>query len=369
MARRTTTGSRTRGRKPRLTLVKGKRSARRVTSARTAKAAKATRTTRTTKATQATRATKTSRVASIPKGRPAAAAPRLSLVPRAAVRAGATPSKSGANARPAARPAPLALVRPARPRETNARATATVPVGRDGRVAREDLLSRYTPLIKYVVERLAVGLPKSVDHEDLMSAGVLGLLDAYEKFDSSKGTKFETYAVWRIKGAVLDQLRSLDWASRSVRRKAREVEASTRRLDQRLGRAATEEEIAREAKMPLADYHRLMDQVRGAVLLSLDEVRAPEEGDALGLADLIEDPTAPDVLARLEEEETRQVLLDTLNRLPEQERLVVALYYYEHMTLREIGLTLGISESRVSQVHSRAVLRLRSRVRRALACA
>lgn len=235
------------------------------------------------------------------------------------------------------------------------------------RVPRERLLERYTPLIKYVVERLSVGLPKNVDHDDLMSAGILGLLDAYDKFDENKGTKFETYAVWRIKGAVLDQLRALDWASRSVRRKAREVEVSTRRLDQRLGRAATDVEVAKEAKMTLADYHRLMDQVRGAVLLSLDETRSPEDGDSLGLAEVIEDPNAPDVLARLEEEETRIVLLDTLNRLPEQERIVVALYYYEHMTLREIGVTLGISESRVSQVHSRAVLRLKSRVRRALA--
>jgi RNA polymerase sigma factor for flagellar operon FliA len=259
---------------------------------------------------------------------------------------------------PVRKPAPLALV------PSKGKVAKPVPVER---VPREQLLSRYTPLIKYVVERLAVGLPKNVDHEDLMSAGMLGLLDAYDKFDSGKGTKFETYAVWRIKGAVLDQLRALDWASRSVSRKAREVEASTRRLDQRLGRAATEEEIAREAKMSLADYHRLMDQVRGAVLLSLDEVRTPEDGDSIGLADMIEDPTTPDVLARIEEEETRALLLETLNALPEQERVVVALYYYEHMTLREIGLTLGISESRVSQVHSRAVVRLKSRVRRALA--
>ena len=259
---------------------------------------------------------------------------------------------------PVRKPAPLALV-PAK-----AGAAKFVPVER---VPREQLLARYTPLIKYVVERLAVGLPKNVDHEDLMSAGMLGLLDAYDKFDDKKGTKFETYAVWRIKGAVLDQLRALDWASRSIRRKAREVEASVRRLDQRLGRQASEEEIAREAKMPLGDYHRLMDQVRGAVLLSLDEVRTPEDGDSIGLADLIEDPSIPDVLARIEEEETRQLLLETLNQLPEQERVVVALYYYEHMTLREIGLTLGISESRVSQVHSRAVVRLKSRVRRALA--
>jgi len=262
---------------------------------------------------------------------------------------------------PVKKPAPLALV----PAKAKAKAVAqSAPVER---VPREQLLARYTPLIKYVVERLAVGLPKNVDHEDLMSAGMLGLLDAYDKFDDKKGTKFETYAVWRIKGAVLDQLRALDWASRSIRRKAREVDASMRRLDQRLGRAASEEEIAKEAKMPLGDYHRLMDQVRGAVLLSLDEVRTPEDGDSIGLADMIEDPSTPDVLARIEEEETRALLLETLNQLPEQERVVVALYYYEHMTLREIGLTLGISESRVSQVHSRAVVRLKSRVRRALA--
>src|SRR5580765_6797838 len=157
--------------------------------------------------------------------------------------------------------------------------------------SKDDLLRRFAPLVRHVVERIATTLPRNVDHEDLYSAGVLGLLDAHAKFDAGKGTKFETYAVWRIKGAVLDQLRALDWASRSVRRKAREVEASMRRLDQRLGRAASEEEIAKEAKMPPAEYHRLMDQVRGAVLLSLDEVRSPEDGDALGLADMIEDPS------------------------------------------------------------------------------
>ena len=295
-----------------------------------------------------------------PKARPHAAAhAKPGANSKLAADQGALRPK-GASARPPA----LALV----PRSKTAPAPprAAAPAGR---VPRDELLARYTPLIRYVVERLAVGLPRNVDHEDLVSAGVMGLLDAYEKFDSSKGTKFETYAVWRIKGAVLDQLRSLDWASRSVRRRAREVEATTRRLDQKFGRAATDQEIALAAKMPLAEYHRLMDQVRGAVLLSLDEVRSPEDGDSLGLAETIEDPSAPDVLARLEEEETRQMLLDTLNRLPEQERLVVALYYYEHMTLREIGLTLGISESRVSQVHSRAVQRLRGRVRRTLACA
>jgi len=320
----------------------------------TAAASKKARPARAAQKTARKPALKPARLKLAPKGKPAS---RAKLAPRSKL--------------PVKKPAPLALVPPRGGVKANAvplkgAAPAPIPAPVE-RVPREQLLARYTPLIKYVVERLAVGLPKNVDHEDLMSAGMLGLLDAYEKFDSGKGTKFETYAVWRIKGAVLDQLRALDWASRSVRRKAREVEASVRRLDQRLGRAASEEEIAKEAKMPLADYHRLMDQVRGAVLLSLDEVRSPEDGDSIGLADLIEDTSVPDVLARIEEEETRHLLLETLNQLPEQERVVVALYYYEHMTLREIGLTLGISESRVSQVHSRAVIRLKSRVRRALA--
>jgi len=340
MPRASSTPSRARKGKPRLTLVKGGsgkpvRSAASRPAKAPARAAKA--------AARATKSTKPA--ARVERQAPHTAMLRapLALVPKKATKtaAGVAAARAKAAAANAADP----------------------PV----RVAREKLLERYTPLIKYVVERLSVGLPKNVDHDDLMSAGILGLLDAYDKFDAGKGTKFETYAVWRIKGAVLDQLRALDWASRSIRRKAREVEASTRRLDQRLGRAASDEEVAREAKMPLTDYHRLMDQVRGAVLLSLDETRSPEDGDSLGLAEIIEDPNVPDVLARIEEEETRLVLLETLNQLPEQERIVVALYYYEHMTLREIGVTLGISESRVSQVHSRAVIRLKGRVRRALA--
>lgn len=236
-----------------------------------------------------------------------------------------------------------------------------------GTATREECLKRYLPLVRYVVERVASGLPHYVDHEDLHSAGVLGLLNAYDKFDAKKGNKFETYAVWRIKGAVLDQLRSLDWASRSTRRLGREAEACARRLDQKLGRTATDREIARAMKLPLLEYHRLMDRVRGSVLLSLDETRENEDGDALGLGEVLEDPRAQEAMGHLEEEETKGLLRATLNRLPEQERLVIALYYYEQMTLREIGEALGISESRVSQVHTRAVDRLRGRVERALA--
>jgi RNA polymerase sigma factor for flagellar operon FliA len=232
--------------------------------------------------------------------------------------------------------------------------------------SKDELLRRFAPLVRHVVERVSSTLPKNVDHEDLYSAGVLGLLDAHAKFDPGKGVKFETYAVWRIKGAVLDQLRALDWVSRSMRRKARNLDGITRKLDQKLGRAASEEEVAREMKMSRGDFYRLLDHVRGAVLVSLDESRSGEDQEPSTLADHLADPNALDVEARLEEEQARHVILRTMDQLPEQERLVVALYYYEHLTLNEIGRALGISESRVSQVHSRAMTRMRLRLHKAL---
>jgi len=243
------------------------------------------------------------------------------------------------------------------------------PVTHDARpvtYGKDDLLKRFAPLVRHVVERVAASLPKNVDHEDLYSAGVFGLLDAHAKFDTGKGVKFETYAVWRIKGAVLDQLRALDWVSRSMRRKARNLDGVTRKLDQKLGRAASEEEVAREMNMSRGEFYRLLDHVRGAVLVSLDESRSGDDQDQGTLADQLADPAALDVEGRLERDQVRSVVLRTLDHLPEQERLVVALYYYEHLTLKEIGRALGISESRVSQVHTRAMSRLRLRLHKAL---
>jgi RNA polymerase sigma factor for flagellar operon FliA len=231
---------------------------------------------------------------------------------------------------------------------------------------KNDLLKRFAPLVRHVVERVAATLPRNVDHEDLYSAGVLGLLDAHAKFDTGKGVKFETYAVWRIKGAVLDQLRALDWASRSMRRKARNLDGVTRKLDQKLGRAASEEEVARELKMSRDDFYRLLDHVRGAVLVSLDESRSSDGDDQSTLADHLADPSAVDLEEKLEDDQNRRMLMRTIDCLPEQERLVVALYYYEHLTLKEIGRTLGISESRVSQVHTRAMSRLKLRLQKSL---
>lgn len=229
---------------------------------------------------------------------------------------------------------------------------------------REEALRKYAPLVKYVVDKVAAGLPRTVDKEDLISTAIIGLYDALEKYDPKRGTKFETYAIWRIKGAVLDELRALDWASRTIRRKARQVEKTTRALDQTLGRPASDEEICRHMGMRLADYHKLLDDIRGSMLLSLDStVTVDEDHELSGLADMIQDVDAEDALELMETQEARDVLLRSINGLSEQERLVLALYYYEEMTLKEIGETLNISESRVSQIHTKAVQRLRSRLR------
>ena len=232
---------------------------------------------------------------------------------------------------------------------------------------KEVALSRYAPLVKYVVDRLALHLPKSVERDDLVSAAIIGLFDALEKYDASKGTKFETYAIWRIRGAILDELRSLDWASRSIRRKARNVEEVARELGQKLGRAATEEEVADALNLSPVELSRLLDEVHGTALLSLSKsVSSDEEQDYIQLEDIVDDPSHKDALDQIETEEAREVLLETIDGLPEQQRLVVALYYYEEMTLKEIGEALHISESRVSQIHTRAVKTLKARLGRLL---
>ncbi len=230
---------------------------------------------------------------------------------------------------------------------------------------REIALSKYAPLVKYVVDRLMVHLPKSVERDDLVSAAIIGLFDALEKYDASKGTKFETYAIWRIRGAILDELRALDWASRSIRRRARNVEEVSRDLGQKLGRAATEEEVAEALNLSPVELSRLLDEVHGTALLSLSKsVSTDDDQDFVQLEDIVDDPTTKDVLEVLESEESREVLLKTIDHLPEQQRLVVALYYYEEMTLKEIGEALHISESRVSQIHTRAVKTLKTRLAR-----
>jgi RNA polymerase sigma factor for flagellar operon FliA len=252
--------------------------------------------------------------------------------------------------------------------ESQASRASEVDTSRAGRQVNpereiEDVLARYSPLVKYVVDKISATLPKTVDVDDLNSSAVIGLYDAWEKFDSSRGTKFETYAVWRIRGAVLDELRALDWASRTTRRKARRVEEVSRDLDQKLGRAASDVEIANALGLDSQEFFRLSDEVQNAIHLSLERPQSHDESsDVMGLGEAIEADEDIDCLESVELDEARGILLGAINHLPEQERLVVALYYYEELTLKEIGEILGISESRVSQVHTKAIRRLRRRV-------
>ncbi|MEW6754759.1 MAG: FliA/WhiG family RNA polymerase sigma factor [Candidatus Latescibacterota bacterium] len=230
---------------------------------------------------------------------------------------------------------------------------------------RQGQLVEYLPLVKYIAGRLAVGLPRSVEMDDLINAGVVGLIEAHHHFDAAKGVKFETYASLRIRGAILDELRGMDWVPRSTRARAREIERVIARLEGDLGRSPTEVELAEGLGVTLGEYYVMIDDVSSATLLSLDELTYGDDEDKpVALVDTVRSQNQPSALANLEREEMRDLLAESLGELSEQERLVVALYYYEELTLKEIGQVLELSESRVSQLHTKAVLSLRAKLRR-----
>ena len=229
---------------------------------------------------------------------------------------------------------------------------------------REQLLARYLPLVRNVAGRMALGFPKSVELPDLVSTGVIGLIEAFKNFDPERGVKFETFAVPRIRGAILDELRSLDWVPRSTRAKARDIDRSTVRLENKLGRVPTRTELAADLKLSMVELHAALDDVSGTTLLSLDELVYREEDNRhVPRVETLEAPNAGTVLGEIERQELRAFLINAISHLCEQEKLVIALYYYEEMTLREIGETMSISESRVSQIHTKSVGKLRSMVR------
>ncbi len=223
--------------------------------------------------------------------------------------------------------------------------------------ARERIIVHYSPLVKFVAGRVGAGLPSSVDSGDLVSAGVFGLIDAVERFDPERGVKFETFAVPRIRGAVFDGLRSLDWVPRSVRSRAREVEGAFTELEGRLGRAPTEEELSVHLKLSKPEFQKWLSSIASTTVGPLDralvagsEVR-PITGDV---------PDSPAAL--VEEGEVKRLVKAEVRRLPDREKLVLSLYYDEGLTLAEIGTVLGVTESRVSQIHTKAVLHLRARL-------
>jgi RNA polymerase sigma factor for flagellar operon FliA len=229
---------------------------------------------------------------------------------------------------------------------------------------RDRLIENYLYLVRYVAGKMAMSVPPSVEIDDLVSAGVVGLMDAVGKYDPGRDTKFETYAVARIRGAIVDDLRSLDWVPRSVRRKARMVEEAYSYLENELGRAAADEEVSRKLNMSVGEFRSVVDEIVSAGLLSLDDFVGSQDGErTTRIIDLVCAKDCGSPSTSLEVEEMREVLADAVMNLPDKERTVVALYYYEDMTLKEIGRTLGVSESRVSQIHTKAMLRLRGRLR------
>jgi RNA polymerase sigma factor for flagellar operon FliA len=229
---------------------------------------------------------------------------------------------------------------------------------------REKLILHYAPLVKYVAGRVSSGLPPSVEFNDLMSYGVFGLLDAIDKYDPDRGIKFETYAIARIKGAIIDELRADDWVPRSVRFKARELERAYVALEGELRRIPTDEEVAKKLSISMSDYNNLLSKLSFISLVALDELWtvSGDRPDKISLADTVEDVKVKDPSQTFELEEMKDIIADAINRLPERERTVVALYYYEGLTMREIGEVLSVTESRVCQMHTKAILRLRARL-------
>ena len=226
---------------------------------------------------------------------------------------------------------------------------------------RDKFIRQYMPLVKYVAGKVSVNMPNSVEFDDLVGFGQFGLLDAINKYDTSKNVKFKTYAVTRIRGAIFDELRLIDWVPRSVRQKSREIEDAITTLESRLGRTASDGEIADSLNMTEDEYHRTVMKVSGTSILSLNDVwYAGDDNDNMSIGNNIESPSSlnPDVIA--EREEIRKVIAQAISELPEKEKMVIVLYYHEDLTFKEIGDILTISESRCCQLHAQAIMRLRN---------
>lgn len=224
---------------------------------------------------------------------------------------------------------------------------------------REQQILEYLPLVKYLSARIIARLPSHVELDDLVNYGIIGLMDAVDKFDPSRGVKFKTYAELRIRGSILDGLRGMDWVPRSLRRRQRELENAFRRLQSKLGRNATDEEAAAELGISLEEYHALLDDLKGVSVGSIESIDGEGEDS---LIEYIPDRDENSPTFVMEKKEMRRLLAESIDCLPGKERLVLSLYYFEGLTMKEVGEVLGITESRVSQLHSKAVLRLRGRL-------
>jgi len=228
---------------------------------------------------------------------------------------------------------------------------------------RDLFVKQYAPLVKYVAGKIAMAMPHNVEFDDLVGFGVFGLFDAIGKFDPDKHVKFKTYAVTRIRGAIFDELRSIDWVPRSIRQKTREVEEVVHRLEASLGRSASDKEISRELGISVAEFQKLMLKISSTSILSLNDVwYSGDDNDKVSIVESIESPQSMNPDTIIEKEEIKRVIIGAINELPEKEKKVLVLYYYEDLTLKEIGKVLEVTESRVSQLHTKAIMRLRAKL-------
>lgn len=252
-------------------------------------------------------------------------------------------------------PAPVPVPAPAVPAPEPGEAPE--PFDREN---REQIIKDYVPLVKFVAHRIASRLPSHVELDDLINSGILGLMDAIEKFEPARNIKFKTYAELRVKGAILDGLRDLDWVPRSLRRKKKDIETAYHLLEQQLGRAATDEEVALHLGIPLDELHRNLDELKGVTLGTFVEVG--EDGEGESLISFVPDPDAEDPHHTFQAAELKEILRASMEVLPKKEKFVVQLYYFDELTMKEIGTLLNITESRVSQLHTKAMLRLRGKL-------
>jgi RNA polymerase sigma factor for flagellar operon FliA len=237
--------------------------------------------------------------------------------------------------------------------------------GRNSQEARRDLVNIYARIVKYVAGRMAIGLPHYVEFNDLISAGLLGLIQAIDNFDHERGIKFETYAIPRIRGSILDELRSQDWFPRSLRRKAKQLEEAYSTLEVKLGRPATDAEVAKKLEIKIEELDSMVGEVSIATIMSLDaDTSGDENENSTSLGDYLADVNDEDVEQILAKQEMKELISNRMSELPEKEQLVLVLYYYEELTLKEIGEILDVTESRVCQIHTKAILRLKGKIER-----
>lgn len=282
----------------------------------------------------------------------------VSTVKKAPTRRGRKPKKVAAQA-----PAAVAGTKKRNKWEVTAREWSRYQKHKTVEI-RQRLLNKYLPLVRNVAARMAMGFPRSVELSDLVNTGVIGLIEAFGNYDPERGVKFETYAVPRIRGAILDELRALDWVPRSTRAKSREIERAVVSLENKLGRQPGSHELAEQLNLTPKELNIALDDVTSTNILSLDEVIYPDDDNRqVPRIETITDRSVHGVLGEIEKGELRSFLVVAMDRLTPQEKLVIALYYYEELTLKEIGEVMSISESRVSQIHTRAVMKLRNMVK------